>query len=69
MPASREKENWVEEWDELAQVPYMTSGEKWVSFDNMRSIGIKVLIVDYSKLRDVFKINYLFRHVMPSRRS
>ena len=51
MPESREKEKWVEEWDELAEVPFMTSGEKWVSFDNMRSIGMKVFIFNCFTLK------------------
>jgi hypothetical protein len=33
---------WVEKWDEVAQVPYMYKGERWVSYDNQKSVAIKV---------------------------
>lgn len=35
-------EPWKEEWDDVAEVPFIFAGNRWISFDNDRSIGIKV---------------------------
>lgn len=43
----KEGNEWLEQWDDVAQVPYMFNGEKWVSFDNQRSVAIKVWIQYY----------------------
>ncbi|KAI9565681.1 hypothetical protein GHT06_009473 [Daphnia sinensis] len=41
LTTKKEGNEWVEQWDDVAQVPYMYNGEKWVSFDNQRSVAIK----------------------------
>lgn len=33
--------DWTVEWDEHYQAPFMHSGERWISFDNEKSIAIK----------------------------
>ncbi|XP_046446089.1 probable chitinase 2 [Daphnia pulex] len=38
---NQEGDKWVEQWDEIAQVPYMYNGERWVSYDNQQSVAIK----------------------------
>jgi len=32
---------WIEEWDDVAGVPFMHREERWVSYDNHRSISMK----------------------------
>jgi len=34
-------QEWTELWDDAAQVPYMVNGDRWVSYDNERSIAEK----------------------------
>lgn len=33
---------WQLHWDEHAQVPYATHGNEWVTYDNLRSVGLKL---------------------------
>jgi len=33
--------DWTVEWDEHHQAPFMHSGDRWISFDNEKSIAIK----------------------------
>ena len=37
-------DKWIERWDDVAEVPYMYKGKNWVSYDNEKSIAIKVYI-------------------------
>ena len=37
-----EGSEWIEQWDDFAQVPFMCKGDNWVSYDNEISIAIKV---------------------------
>ncbi|XP_046650642.1 mast/stem cell growth factor receptor-related protein Kit-like isoform X2 [Daphnia pulicaria] len=37
----QEGDKWVEQWDDVAQVPYMYNGNKWVSYDNEKSVAVK----------------------------
>jgi chitinase len=32
----------MEQWDDVAQVPFMYKGQNWISFENEKSIAIKV---------------------------
>ena len=33
---------WIERWDDVAEVPFMYKSGNWVSYDNEKSIAIKV---------------------------
>ena len=35
-------DKWIEQWDDVAEVPFMYKGQNWVSYDNEISIVIKV---------------------------
>lgn len=35
------KYGWTEEWDHESKVPYAFKGNKWVSYDNIKSVEIK----------------------------
>ena len=35
-------DKWIERWDDVAEVPFIYKGENWVSYDNEKSIAIKV---------------------------
>jgi GH18 family chitinase len=35
-------DKWIERWDDSAQVPFMYKGKNWVSYENEKSIAIKV---------------------------
>ena len=37
-----EGSEWIERWDDFAQVPFMHKGDNWVSYENEKSIAIKV---------------------------
>ncbi|OXA56244.1 probable chitinase 2 isoform X2 [Folsomia candida] len=43
--------DWTTYWDDVAKVPYMRNGNKWVSFDNPDSIREKVKYITQKKLR------------------
>jgi len=34
---------WTEVWDNDASVPYIYNGNRWVSYDDHRSVAIKVM--------------------------
>nr|CAH0102458.1 unnamed protein product [Daphnia galeata] len=34
-------DKWIEQWDDVAKVPFMYKGENWISYDNEKSIAIK----------------------------
>lgn len=36
------KNRWFQDWDNVAQVPYMSKDDRWVSYDNERSVEVKV---------------------------
>lgn len=50
---SNSEEKWTEEWDDVAKVPYMVKGNRWVSYDNERSIAIKTRFALTEKLAGV----------------
>lgn len=35
-------EEWTQEWDSISMVPYMSNGDQWISYDNEKSLAIKV---------------------------
>jgi len=48
-----ENDKWTQEWDDVAEVPYMFKGNRWVSFDNEHSIAIKTRFAFNEKLAGV----------------
>ena len=33
---------WTHIWDDEQKAPYLVRGEKWISFENKKSVGMKV---------------------------
>lgn len=60
---NEKSKDWTIVWDDEQKVPYMHKGNQWISYDNPKSIGLKVLYISISKyyMRIYFAKLFLFQ--------